>query len=276
MSIDTYMYSCILFFVNTGCMQKWVDLRQWIHFEYIFASLKNRKSLKTETTLAALPSDFPDGSTGRYRCVRRPQRLACLAWAALDADLSSLPTDANALATEARRVCSSLLRPSHHLFVIFHAMTGGVYCSDSEYREAFLYVLVITYPSSVFRDTCLDTCMHHVYTCIHPNVYRFLACIPYHTRMEYMYSWCIDILCFCVSVRPYCYHACSNLSCRCEGGQYWCVEHQPRSQSGGRLLEENGGVHAAYSEWRSRSYCDIRISILFSLRENTIAMRMLQ
>ena len=78
-------------------------------------------------------------------------------------------------------------------------LSGRVYCSDSEYREAFLYLLVITYPSSVFRDTCLDTCtctcMHHVYTCIHSNVYRFLACIPYHTRMEYMYSWCIDILC---------------------------------------------------------------------------------
>jgi hypothetical protein len=41
-----YMYSCILFFVNTGCMQKWVDLRRWIHFEYMFASLKNRKSFK--------------------------------------------------------------------------------------------------------------------------------------------------------------------------------------------------------------------------------------
>ena len=133
----------------------------------------------------------------RYRCVRRHQRFACLAWAALDADLSSLPTDANALATEARRVCSSLLRPSHHLFVICigHCLAGYTAAIPNIYREAFLYLLVITYPSSVFRDTCLDTCMHHVYTCIHSNAYRFLACIPYHTRMEYMYSWCIDILC---------------------------------------------------------------------------------
>ena len=114
-SIHVFMYP---FFCEYRCMQKWVDLRQWIHFEYIFASLKNRKSFKNRNHTCGTSVGF----SGRFDDIDVSVDLTgSPAWLGrlwMDADLSSLPTDANALATEARRVCSSLLRPSHHLFVI--------------------------------------------------------------------------------------------------------------------------------------------------------------
>ena len=93
----------------------------WIHFCFLE---KPKVILKPKPHLRHFRRIFR--TVRRYRCVRRHQRFACLAWAALDADLSSLLTDANALATEARRACSSLLRPSHHLFVICigHCLAG--------------------------------------------------------------------------------------------------------------------------------------------------------